>query len=641
MPSWPQSQTPQRGGSIAYVNREMVPEATSPAAMEAAVDFFLVSAHGAANLQQLMIVPENTFVVFLAHSGFVRYMRNELKKFVKLLNPMGYLPERVAMRYSDPAWIEAKTKWREEYYKTFFTGESKSLKFYPGASVYGPGDILPDTQLIFRSGAQEVWIKGVYSLPIHEKEVHNFTLEKNLVYILADWVKDGTLTPEYIHRVARILPLKLKEFYDMVFESDEVRRRKYGVAPRLEEWFENTEAITREFFDPILFYKAEDNLATTAPIDGTHLSRVLANIQSPKRYRFFFFTGCRAPMFGADEENTNNTHPNRFRRAEPLNIPLNIPDGMLRRMTRRFSVSSRCYTGRKPALNLAAVRIALVMLLADEASMKRLTAGHLFNSAYVISFLKRTLFGSAFQFVPSITASQFAMLLDHTFEEISPEVAAEIPLYVELIKELRETFGEFIVQLRREGPKTNTADLTVGQLYMAAIGIAPSFVRELAGPNIYGKRPGILRAEGEMRGEITERELANFRKSMDEVLKKYSDGYGAFKTSVEKYLRSDPTIQADVERNYSKYMELGEALQKGFETEQEKVFQKFRHLTDAQKDYRMSDSMDLIDSLDNFEDLLKPLQELINRLVSGPPASASRRASRGGAQTRRLRVRRR
>jgi hypothetical protein len=242
------------------------------------------------------------------------------------------------------------------------------------------------------------------------------------------------------------------------------------------------------------------------------------------------------------------------------------------------------------------------------------------------------------------------------FEEISPEVAAEIPLYVELIKDLRESFGEFVVQLRRESSKTNMAELTIGQLYMAALGMSPAVVRELAGPNIFGKRVGILRVEGEMQRTISERELAKFHQMMDAVLKKYSDGYEAFKTSVEKFVKDvkarlqqssnseggEPRLQMEVEQNYSKYLQLGEALQKGFETEQEDVFQKFRHLTDAQKEYRMPDSMDLIESLDNFENLLKPLQGLINRLVNGSRlAPASRRPSRGGAQTRRLRVRRR
>ena len=629
-----------------FLRKDMVPEVTSPSAMLDAVDFFLVSAHGATDLRRFMIVPENTFVVYLAHSGFVRYLDRDLNKFKELLNPAGFA-----------GGLEG---WADAYYKNFFTGQSKSLQFYPNAAIYCPGDLLPDTALSFRSGTQDIWFKGVYSLPVETDQVSDFTLERNLVYEIADWVKDGTLSYDYILNVAKLKPYKSADFIAMTEASltEEGRIARFGKSPQLKDWFDNVDGIVRDF-DNSLFYLAEGNLAKEAPIEGLHLSEVLENIKGSKPYRFFFFTGCRGPLVPGSVASVGASEPDPdfFKWSRPANIPLNLPAAASRRVARRFSFSAKCDLGKKPALNLNAARMAFVKLLTDKESAEELRKGAYEEPKMMLRFFKENFLGHEFRFTPAPTPQQIAILLNLTYEEILPETAAALPKYVEFVEELRETFAEFTLQLRRESP-TNVRALVVGDMFKATLGIPVG-----PGPNP-AKHAAALRGEVASHAKVIEREYDVFKKEMDALLKSYEDAYKGFRDSLAKSVKEleerlhrsivrarneensekeEPVIQQAVEEAYVSALDHGKALRDAFDAAQLDLVQRHFHLGDRVFEYRYEDTFEMIEKFDRYKRLMKPFQDMINRLVDrseermrGKTKGGSRRG-RGRHQTRRLR----
>ncbi len=600
-----------------FLKKDAVPGITSPETMIDSVDFFLVSSHGGTNLKRLMIVPENTFLVFLGQSGFIRNILDDTKRYIQLMNPIGYLPPGIALRRTDPVYKNAEKEWSKALYENYFEGTSKSLQFYPNAMIYGPGDILPDTELEFASGVeQEIWHKGVYSLPIAPAEVRNFTLERPILYLLADLYREGRITPYFINEMSKLKAAKRGDFYAMVFLDDAARRAAYGSEPRVKDYFDDTTHI-EAFIDVELFYRVEGNLASGAPLNGAYLSDTLYETKSAKPYRFFFFTGCRGLQYGDEFKNVN-----AYRGAEPRNITANVQGAALRRTMRRFSLSSKCSIGKKPPMNFGRIREKFVAVLADSATLERVAAMRLQNVVALMQFMAN-FFDRArkFTYVSYVDAYNLAYLLNFAYERIPAEIAREVPKVAEFLEEIRDTFSEFMARLRRNA-NGNSHGKSPGEFLLERMGYEPSIVSALFPISNAHRRQAAIEGEAEIQESM-------FQKGTDEIFKKYGDSYAAFRDSIKEYVNATKKklealrkeddgseLRQDVEANYLHYKRLGEVIRSEFEREHTDLFFVFGHLNERQKEYRMADGMELMEQTDEFKNLLKPLQRFINRLVN-------------------------
>ena len=642
---------PQHGGSRPFI-QDLVSGVTSPDTMDAKIDFYLVSAHGGTNLKRLMIVPDNTFVVFLGQSGFIRDLLRNLKTYLKILSPMGYLPPNLKISRSDPAsmevWKEATVTWRTAFYENYITGKSTSLHLYPKAAVYCPGDILPDTELTFESGPQDVWYKGVYSLPVKPADVRNFTLERPALYFVADFFKTGRISPDFLDNVCRLKPKKKGDFYTLVFLDDAMREKAYGADPKVEDYFDEPAQIER-VLDIELFYTVPENLAKRAPLKGAYLSDVIYETgggAAAKPYRVFLFTGCRGLQV-----NDAFFEPEKYEGAEPLEIPANLEGASLRRTMRRFSLSSKCGLGKKPALSFFGIRQRLVDLLRDDAAMATLKERGFVKIALVAQSLQNFIqVRSGMRFQASVESFQLAFLLGGAYEKIPADAPAKARA---LIEEIREMFGEFTTRLRREGPASN--EKTIAELLLERLGVG---IIASASANSK-RRVEALEEEREIIGRVERADSAEFRAAMDGILKKYKGAFAAYKEATKKYAaeseerfhksvvrarteanseRDETALREAVEKEILHFGRLGGTIASEFEREQTELFYKFRLLPQAEKDYRMADSMDLMDALDGVRRWLKPLKGLVARLVERAAHRVSgqreRRGSKSGSRNR-------
>jgi hypothetical protein len=627
---------PQRGGSRPFI-KDLVPEVTSPDTMDAQMKFILVSGHGETNTRQLMIVPENTFVMFLGQSAFVRGILSNLDLVSRLISPLGYKGSN------------ARRERAHDMFKTFITGESDSLKFYRGAAIYCPGDLLPDTRVNFKSGLQPVWSKGVYTLPVADIEYPIFIEMKNPVYTIVELLKNDIAEPTYIE--AQLKPEKREEFHSF-FKLDYTDwLKRYHTLTPIGDFFKDPGAIAH-IFDEVFYADRTGNLAAAAniPQTGGFLSEFIANFKSAKPYRFFIFTGCRGPIMPAGVQDLE--FGEGLNTAEPINFPPQMGEVSLRKFQRRASLSSKCATETgKPAMNLIAVRNAYFKLLYARDFEKLLKAPENTVMANVVGYLRDHFFsGEHFQFSSSIHLPVFAILL--TYAYMDDATAAALPEYGVLLGEIRESFGEFTRLLRREAPFP-TKGLTIEQILLRYSGIDELIQPFLSNPAAIDRA---TKGEKALYRPIYEREVAAFRKEIDDVIRKGREGVESLRGNIGELLENLAAFWKAITpeqmegfhdalgRLEPMYMGMYRGLHDIIEMDQERVFFKYRFLKQRDKEYRTKDSMDLIEEIDSLPGLLKPLRDLavtVSGLMAGIKAPAAVSAGGGARRRRTRRLRRR
>lgn len=607
----------QKGGSRPFI-KDLVPEVTSPDTMEAKMEYFLVSGHGMTNPELFMVVPENTFVMFLGQSAFLREIWDRPEQLSRLVSARGYIPDVKVIKRNDDAmmkrWSSAQEQRKADLYKSFITGESEEFKFYKGATIYCPGDLLPDTRIDFSSGSQNVWNKGVYSLPVLNDEFANFTEWTNPVFTLVELIQTGVAEPSFIE--SRLKPGKRDEFLGFYRETYESWLQRYPLLTPLSEFFDRPEELNR-IFDEMFYKERRGNLAVKAgiPIGGDLLSEMLGKFPSEKPYRLFIITSCRAPM--NVEGRTEANFGVRFQGLPPTNFPLDLTAVAQRRFMRRASISSKCAIDQgKPAMNLNALRAAfLEFVKTPEIGKVMGTFGHGPMSA-IITYLQVHFFtGPHLEFPAYIPLQIVAILLAYAYMNELPEV----PAFRALIEEIRDTFGEFTRLLRREA-SFSTKGLSVEQILLKYadldIVVSPILTNEVAIQRS-------IRGEKEMYKPRYAKEVVAFQKEMDAVLKKGQDGFKVIKKGIEEVVESGndllktlaaveiPQLKIHIEDLEVKFKEGFLFLRDTFETEQEQVFFNYVFLKEADKSYRMEDSMNLIDAFKSWPKLVKPMRALL------------------------------
>lgn len=289
----------QQGGSRRWLS---LPEVTNPISMVQNVDIQYVFAHGLNQMDILTIVPENTYIYYLAQSGYI----GSVRKGHKFASQHTY-----------------------ELYNHFFTAaEPKPLAPYPTAHVYVPGDILPMSHLYFMdSGSDSMyysWPKGVYRKPFSPEMEDYFIPEDGLKTMLH---LDDVDTMARLYPTVPRLELKTDEMARKASAPAHVRAKPRSdlyeelvgqrtIADRvyylelLVDWYEGV--TIKQLYNPEFWFNNMDDLralqtqmmynlpgnllapAYPEPQEELPLNDLLAVVPSDRPYRLVILNSCRS-----------------------------------------------------------------------------------------------------------------------------------------------------------------------------------------------------------------------------------------------------------------------------------------------------------------------------------------------------------
>ncbi len=449
---------------------DTLPGIVSPEAMHEHIEFYYVSAHGRTNLSEYYVVPENTFVFYLGFSGFVKISgREDNPDLDRMLFPGGY--ESVVFEESNNSnsnennngvnrnaeRIKEQSAYWDELYKNFITGKQRSYRLYPKASIYVPGDIVPQTILSFNSDFSDFWRKGVFTLPIRQDLLDTFTREERketmTQFMLID--NKGDVPVEYFTK-AVFKPGKEAEWQTLKVDD---KAELTNEQEKPEYWFENPSAFD-DFVNEYLRHDPDNLVETHAvPLDKnrTPISNVLNMIPNTKQYRFFIVTSCRTPYnvdqgdkiyFKTLADRTKYMYPN------PANLPRNLKPQY--RIARRASFSAKqteedvCSHTQEPAMNLLRVN-AIVHEVLDTQIVEKYLADHEdVQLRRLVDAIR------AIMDVRVIPIRHLARLLDVTttqytiMDVFEPELKPLQDILVRLLSALQVAFGFFIYGLHQD-----------------------------------------------------------------------------------------------------------------------------------------------------------------------------------------------
>jgi hypothetical protein len=360
----------QHGGSMKKI-QSLTPTITSPETMVENCQFQLVSGHGMTIMDTLMIVPKDTFVLFLSGSG---YDMNPLPSFNSLLLTNSY-----------PS-IDA-------YYKNVFDNffspgvPERSLFPYPSSQIYTPGDILHDTFLQMyssqRGNGQFINYYGYLTLPITETKPTYNSANKSfaysyyyaripyVLYLIKEYT-NGNI-PQTIFAEAKLKPERKKEWdrlatFDDYYELSHEFLKNTPDEWRLSDWFNNPRVIMESFINIREASHPNNKYMYETPTEKTTLSQLLSNytneaIGSSKQYRFVVVMACRGPNVDIDSiHSVSRANQLKFANLEPSALTDATPS---QRLARRASFSAKqlsdtCPVGAQASsMNLASVKKAM------------------------------------------------------------------------------------------------------------------------------------------------------------------------------------------------------------------------------------------------------------------------------------------
>lgn len=432
-----------KGGGKQYIG-ELTPEITSPALLDKNSDILYVSAHGSTNLQSWMIVPENTFVVFIGFSGFTTGVIHNAE------------------------WMFSNTS-REQYFKTLYDtyispGENAKTRTYGSQHVYIPGDLLPDTFLSFDSEGQNYWAKGVFECPVRDPKMFDVTApENNYIFKLAEFVKANN-TPEVRNIIKQASPFFSEHWTRFVALSRENKLEILKMVPIKRElygWFIKPDVLYT--LTNKVFKEHPDTLFNT----DTHLSTLLKepSMHPLKSYRFIIVSSCRPPINFIQDHSMFKSPYHQMKPVLGVADPRNLVsvNNTRRRLARRASFSGKpteevCATRDDPPMNFTrSFNIYRSIDLSVIDGQKELNflnfIKHIYTTKQVhINDLANYLFNQLFYPFPLLMSK-------YKFNQASREG------FTELIHTLQASFGAFMVGVQFDSKdETRRAHLLGRQL---------------------------------------------------------------------------------------------------------------------------------------------------------------------------------
>jgi hypothetical protein len=331
-----------RGGALQRIGR-LTPDITGPEQLEEKCEFSYLSAHGLSNMESLMIVPENTFILFMGHSGFNAYI-NDIKKGL-IINPN-------------------KDNYIQDMYNVFFKDMptnannelNRVIRPYPHAYVYTPGDIIHDMTLDFKSSQVEALFRmGLYTLPLPVAGDFMYNTKCLLIPFLIEYSKNPRNPGADL---IRIHPDKQRVWAELgLFDYDKIANTYmtfFYNKTKLVDWFENADVfntVMRSIISPHFMRRddgPDDPHKNKIPTDilnperdgRINLTGLLGNYPTEKKYRFIIITACRSPDLDPVRSlNPSYEAKNTISDPDPMRLP---PETSVdRRLLRRASFSAK------------------------------------------------------------------------------------------------------------------------------------------------------------------------------------------------------------------------------------------------------------------------------------------------------------
>ncbi len=400
-----------RGGALKNIG-SITPDITSPEVLDELCEFDLLFAHGMSMIDEFMIVPENTFILFMTPSSTFLHTRRIQNKLLS----------------------QSRDKYMNDMYNVFFKGTHNDpmLRPYEGAYVYTPGDIINNTRLSFTSEDHNPYALriGMYPLPI--TSLSDFGLRPTISII--PFIINKIINTKEIDadKFAADAGIKAIEEWNSITKQptiDDMERAYmiiWGERPHLRElrdWFENVTTVLDKYIDKYIMNGEFGNkISYNDPfINNKKLSsvaEVLNGVAPEKKYRFIIVTSCRPPNIDTFAEGLGEWESHRkLTVSDPSK--LDVPTSW--RTIRRGSFSAKgsdvtCPLGPgvRP-MNLAHIKIALEDILFKKKLVfnKDSREGRFIDTAINV-FFRRVDNNSVkvLHYKPSINSKVFAKFLN-------------------------------------------------------------------------------------------------------------------------------------------------------------------------------------------------------------------------------------
>jgi hypothetical protein len=369
----------QRGGAMKKIG-SLIPTITNPETMSQQCEFMFVNAHGSTLMKELMIVPNDTFILFAGASGYAAYLENFQSNLI-LTNGFPTVEE-----------------YYNNLFETFFSLEDMSRKNntypYSGAYIYTPGDIIHNTLLSFKSykeqGATSAIFYGYYKLPLTDPRTESDSIladphSHRTIYspktynipFVTSAIANGYI-PKNIQEQIIVEPSNKEEWDKLITYKDynkareEIKKHRYGIQPvfELSYWFVNPEFVMENIIIPYEISHPNNKLDYTLDSETT-LSDMLISypnirVGSEKKYRFVIVLACRTPDVRLDELGRTDL-PQYFNIGSYAALPPNKLNfaSKPQKLARRASFSAKqpaeaCPVGvGAPPMNLVSVKKAM------------------------------------------------------------------------------------------------------------------------------------------------------------------------------------------------------------------------------------------------------------------------------------------
>lgn len=362
----------QAGGAMKKIG-PLTPTITSPETMAEQCQFQFIVAHGSTYMHNLMIVPNDTFILFIGASGYSTYITKGRKEIIF----SNEFPNTEA--------------YYKHLYDTFFSPEDVATRnaTYPDARVYTPGDILHNTNLFFysESSQSQVFFHGYHELPITnpptgpggslaDPHTHRTMYLPLTMYVpfVSTAVARGLVLENVIRR-AQVKP-EVKEEWEKLIKITEYNEahqellRMKTANPKVFElsyWFQNPVYIMVGLINEYEKSHPNNKLGSSLP-QKISFSDFLdeypnAKIGSTKQYRFVIVVACRGPDVNLGElHDPSFANVNQFQALPPSQL---THASVTQKLARRASFSAKqpaevCPVGvGAPPMNLTSVKKAM------------------------------------------------------------------------------------------------------------------------------------------------------------------------------------------------------------------------------------------------------------------------------------------
>jgi hypothetical protein len=325
----------QRGGAMKAIG-PLVPDITGPEKLDELCEFNLIAAHGEAIRKSIMIVPENTFILFMGPAGFSIGSTHITEQLITHGGNSG----------------DKRASYMEGMFTTFVEGSDDYIRPYPNAFVYTPGDLLYDTKIIMNAaiGMDSLFRVGMYELPVKEIDEFGQGAPRYAVPVI---IKAMQADPALKVEIEATLNPAIKGAWDEIYaaRTDAEILAKYMEARDKDESFKDLQKVFTDgsiLFEKIIKpYMDDRKYGNKLDMEDRPLSQILHKYKSSKKYRFIVVATCRMPDIDITSQQTagNNDY-------YPLKTRGIIDEVAPRKQMRRMSFAAKaenimyCYNGR-------------------------------------------------------------------------------------------------------------------------------------------------------------------------------------------------------------------------------------------------------------------------------------------------------